>query len=114
MQLSLNVYKKDNKKEVEKVVVANEFDIMFGTVEDLVALIDVDKLDGEAKDIDLIAAVAKLLSGGMGKVKEVILDIFPDLTEEELRRTKAKELISVVVAVLKYGFTNMENVGSKN
>lgn len=115
MQLSLNIYKKDNKKEVEKVVVANEFDIMFGTVEDLVALIDVDKLDGEAKDIDFIAAVAKLLSGGMGKVKDVILEIFPDLTEEELRRTKARELLSVVATVLKYGFANMSDIGgSKN
>lgn len=114
MQLSLNIYKKENRREIERVAVANEFDIMFGTVEDLIALIDVEKLSGEVKDIDFISAIASLLSGGIGQVKDLIMEIFPDVTEDEMRRVKARDIMSVLVAVLKYGFANMAGVGSKN
>ena len=42
--------------------------LLYCTVEDLVALIDVDKLDGEAKILTFIAAVAKPLRRN-GKLK---------------------------------------------
>lgn len=104
MQLNLNIYK---GKTIEKVHTANEFDIMFGTVEDLIALIDTDKLSGDVTDTDFIAAVAVLLKGGFGQVKNLIFELFPDVTEEELRRTKMKDVLGILVDVLKYGFSEM-------
>lgn len=112
MQLNLNIYK---GRQIEKVYIANEFDIMFGTVEDLVDLIDTDRLTGEVTDTDFIGAVAVLLKGGLGRVKNLMFELFPELTEEELRRTKTREIIGILAQVLKYGFAGMAGAAnSKN
>ncbi len=109
MQLNLNIYK---GKMVEKVYTADEFDIMFGTVEDLINLIDVDRLSGNVTDTDFIGAVATLLKGGFGQVKTLLKELFPDVTDEELKRTKMKEVLAILVQVLKYGFTEMAAAGN--
>ncbi len=108
MQLNLNIY---NGREVEKVYTANEFDIMFGTVEDLIELIDVDKFSGGATDLDFITAIATLLKGGMEQVKSLLKELFPEVTEEELKRTKVREVLEILMQVLKYGFSNMAGAG---
>ena len=112
MQLNLNIYK---GKTIEKVYTANEFDIMFGTVEDLISLIDVDRLTGDISDADFVTAIMLVLRNGFDQVKTLIQEIFPDVTDEELRRTKIKEVAMVIVQVLKYGFKSMAAAGnSKN
>lgn len=109
MQLNLNIYK---GKTIEKVHTANEFDIMFGTVEDLINLIDTDRLTGNVTDTDFIGAVAVLLKGGFGQVKSLLKELFPEVTDEELKRTKMKEVMHILVDVLKYGITEMTGASS--
>lgn len=110
MQLNLNIYK---GKTIEKVYTANEFDIMFGTVEDLIALIDTDKLSGNVSDVDFIGAVAVLLKGGFEQVKSLMKELFPEVTDEELKRAKMKDVLSILVDVLKYGFSEMMGASGK-
>ena len=102
MQLNLNIY---NGKEIEKVYTANEFDIMFGTVEDLINLIDVDKLSGSASDMDFIGAIMTLLKGGFSQVKTLV-------TEDELKRAKIREVVRILMDVLKYGLAEMSSASS--
>jgi hypothetical protein len=109
MQLNLNIY---SGKTVEKVYTADEFDIMFGTVEDLVSLVDVDRLSGNVTDTDFIGAVAVLLKGGFGQVKTLLKELFPDVTDEELKHTKMKEVLAILVQVLKHGFSEMAAAGN--
>ena len=109
MQLNLNIYK---GKTIEKVYTANEFDIMFGIVEDLINLIDVDHLSGNVTDVEFIGAVAMLLKGGFGEVKSLLKELFPEVTDEELKRTKMKEVLNILVQVLKYGFSEMTSASS--
>lgn len=104
MQLNLNIYK---GKTIEKVYTANEFDIMFGTVEDIINLIDTDRLTGNVSDTDFIAAVAVLVKDGFGQVKTLLKELFPDVTDDELKRVKMKDVISILAKVLKYGFSEM-------
>lgn len=112
MQLNLNIY---NRGKVEKVYTANEFDIMFGTVEDLVNLVDTDRLSGNVSDVDFISAVVVLLKGGFDQVRSLLKEIFPEVTDEELKRTKMKEVVSLLVSVLKYGLSEMGGASnSKN
>ena len=112
MHLVLNIY---SGKTVEKVYTADEFDIMFGTVEDLINLVDVDRLSGNVTDTDFIGAVAVLLKGGFRQVKTLLKELFPDVTDEELKRAKMKEVLAVLVQVLKYGFSEMaESRNAKN
>lgn len=112
MQLNLNIYR---GREIEKAYTANEYDIMFGTVEDLINLIDVDSLTGGKTDADFVGAVAALLKGGISSVRSLLKEIFPDVTDEELKRVKMKDVVAILVNVLKYGFVNMSGASnSKN
>lgn len=111
MQLNLNIYKKG---KVEKVYTANEFDIMFGTAEDLIDLMDLDKLSGKVNDADMLCAVAALLKGGIEQVKTLMLEIFPEATEDELKRTKIKEVAAVLIQVLKHSISEIAGAGSPN
>ena len=112
MQFNLNIYK---GRDIEKVYTANEFDIMFGTVEDLVNLIDVDSLTGGKSDADFVGAIATLLKGGLGEVKSLLKEIFPEVTDDELKRVKMKDVVVILVKVLKYGFATMKGASnSKN
>lgn len=110
MKLELKIYK---GKAVEKIYTAAEFDIMFGTVEDVVALIDVDALSGEGDDMDLVKACMNMLSGGIGKVKDLLKDIFTGVTDEELRRVKIKELVPLFLNLVKFSLDQIKSVGTE-
>ena len=96
MELKLNVYK--NQREIEKTYTANTYDVLFGTVEDLTNMLDLEAFaDGNATS--LMAATGKLITGSRELLKPLLKDIFPGLTDEELRRVKAKELLEVVAGL---------------
>ena len=94
--MKLNVYK--NQKEIEKTYEVDNYDIMYGTVQDILALLDeVDDLSDNAKLFDLIKA-------NRTKLEDLILDIFggEGLTAEEMRRVKLKEFIPVFIDLFAY------------
>lgn len=90
--ITLNIYKKDNNKEIEKKYQVEGYDLMLGTVEDIINIIDVDKLNDKKE-------VAKMVVKGYSKIKPLLFDIFPGVTDEELNRVKIKELMGVMVDV---------------
>lgn len=97
MELKLNIYKSQN--EIKKTYTADTYDVMMGTVEDLLNALDLDALMGHKGATTAAAAAGKLVANGMDMVKPLLKDIFPDLTDEELRHTKAKEVLSVIVGL---------------
>lgn len=88
--ISLNIYKKDDKKTIEKTYTVDGYELMLGTVEEFVNIIDVDKLNDNT-------AVAGMVLKGYGKIKPLIKDIFPEITDEELNRVKVTELVQVII-----------------
>lgn len=112
MELTLNIYK---GREIEKTYTVREVDIMLGTVEDLINLIEPENLMDDTKPMDMVGAVTKLVKDGFAQVKGLIMEIFPEVTEEEMRRTKVKEIVQILVKVVKYGFAEMTGASnSKN
>lgn len=109
MELKLNIY---DGREIEKTYTASECDIMFGTVEDFIALVDTDKLSESASDKDLIVAVTKLLCGGLGEVKTLLKDVFVGVTDDELKRTKMSELVPILVRIVKFSFAEIMSIVS--
>lgn len=91
MEIKLNIYQKG---QVEKTLVTDSADIMYGTVEDMLNVVQLDKLDDEME-------IAKMVVGALPLVKPLLLDAFPECTEDDLRRTKVKELVPVVVDIIK-------------
>jgi len=92
--IRLNVYGKENKKEVEKTYEVEGYDLLMGTVEDFIKYVDIDKLND---DVEII----KMVIGCLSQIKPLLLDVFEGITEDELKRTKVKEVIACVVAIIK-------------
>ena len=102
MELKLNIYK--NKNDIEKTYVSTTFDIMFGTIEDIFEPIEIDKLDNSVE-------LGKMILRVMPSVKPFLKDVFEGLTDDELRRTKAKEVIALFVEIYKYSFEEFNGLG---
>lgn len=93
-EIRLNIYKADNKNEIEKTHKVEGYDLMYGTVEDFIGVIDLEKM---TNDVEIIKAVVSCL----GQLKPLLLDVFDELTEDELKRTKVKELVPCLVLIIK-------------
>ena len=87
--MKLNIYK--DQKTIEKTYEAESYDIMFGTVEDLFAVLE------DVKDVSDEQQILDVVRRNWGKVAELLRDIFPGLSQEELRRVKIRELIPLFV-----------------
>ena len=104
MELKLNIYK---KKEIEKTYTTESYDLLFGTVEDFIELVDLDKLE-KGTDAEIIKLVGNvIIKGGLEIIKPLIKDIFDGLTDEELRHTKVSEIAIIIVEVVKCAISQM-------
>lgn len=101
--MKINVYK---NREIEKSYEAENYDLMFGTVEDIMTIFDIDALK-TGSDVELINLVTKALPSCLNIINPLLKDIFEGLTDEELKRVKLKEVAIVLVDVIKYTLTEI-------
>lgn len=108
MDLKLNIY---DRRNIVKTYTAETYDIMFGTVEDLIDTFNLDGLNAN-DNVELIKIATNIVMNGKDVVKPLLKDIFEGLTDDELRNTKIKEVATVLVEVVKF---TMEQIakGSK-
>ena len=103
MELKLNIYE---KRQVVKTYTAETYDLMFGTVEDLLELINIDNLQS-GSDVEIIKLVGNVVVKGMNIIKPLLKDIFEGLTDDELKRTKVNEIATVLIDVVKFSISEM-------
>lgn len=101
MELKLNVYK---GREVEKTYTTDTYDLMYGIVEDILGVLDLEKMTDNLE-------VAKMVINLMPQIKPFLKDVFEGLSDEELRRTKVKELIAVFVNIVMYSINEIAETG---
>lgn len=108
MQLLLNIYN-ENNTVIAKQYKTEEVNILFGTIEDLIDLIDEDNLQDNME-------LAKVIIKSMKKLKPVLKQVFVGVTDEELRLTRTNELVPLFMQIIKYMFTQVNSLGdnSKN
>ena len=92
--MKLNIYK--NQKEIEKTYEVDNYDLMYGTVEDALEIFD------EIDDLKDNLQIFKVIQKNRTKLNDLLKDIFPDLTDEELRKIKLKELVPVFIGLFTY------------
>ena len=92
--MKLNVYK--NQKEIEKTYEIDTYDLMYGTVEDILAIFD--DVDDLSDNMKLFSVIQK----NRTKLNDLLLDIFPDMTEDDLRKIKLKELVPLFIELFNY------------
>lgn len=92
--MKLNIYK--NQNEVLKTYEIDAYDLMYGTVEDIFEVLD--ELDNKSSDMDILNAVKKHRK----KINILLKDVFPELTDEELKWIKLKELVPFFIELFVY------------
>lgn len=109
--MKLHIYK---KKEIVKTYEADTYDLMFGVLEDVAAAVKLDEMK-TGTDAEIIKIVSNLVLHSMGTVKDLLKDIFPGITDEELKNTKVSEIAEVIIDVVRYTIAElMKGFGSKN
>ena len=109
--MKLNVYK---KREIVKTYEADTYDLMFGVLEDVAEAVHLDELKS-GSDAEIIKIVGNLVLHSMGTVRDLLKDIFPGITDEELKNTRVSEIAQVIIDVVKFTIAElMKGFGSKN
>ena len=86
-QMKINIWK--NQKEIEKTYTADAYDLMYGTLQDIFEVLD------EVKDFENESQILKIITENRKTLDGLLMDIFPEMTEEDLKHIKVKELIPV-------------------
>ena len=95
MNIKLNVY--DGSGGVVKTCEARMIDLEFGTIRSLMELLNVESIDDTANLLKTIYRAWDELTG--------ILDqCFPDMNYSDWEHVKLKELVPIVIDILKYSF----------
>ena len=93
MKLTLNIYE---GKKIVKTYEADEFTLMTGVCEDIINVVDIDKLtNGKLDDKTLGIEVIKVVAKSFSKFKPFLQDIFVGLTDDEYRNMKAAYMIGM-------------------
>jgi hypothetical protein len=106
--ITLNIYDVHDKTKIKKTLEAEGYDLMLGTVEDFMDIIDIDKINDSNE-------VAKMAIKGYRQLKPLIMDIFPELTNEDYKRIKVSDLVRLIVQVGKAVVESLDLIkSSKN
>lgn len=103
--MELNIY---SKGKVIKTYQAETYELPWGVVTDVTSAIDIEKLANGGED-ELYTMFGGLLLTSAPKINDLMMDIFDGLTEEELRKASAPEIIECLVDVVIYTFERIEN-----
>lgn len=99
MELKLNIY---NGKKVEKTYIAETIDLTFGTVEDVLDVLDIEHIASNTDLLSLVPRAAKQL-------KPFLKDIFDGLTDEEIRRTRISDIVTIFKELYNYAALEIAN-----
>lgn len=103
--MELKIYK--NQTEVIKTYKCEHYDITWGTVNKVLALFDLENMtDG--------VALLKVISQCRAEINTVLMDMFPEITEEELERVKIKDLIPLIEGIFGFSFKELVGIFGKN
>lgn len=108
--MKLGIYE---KKRLVKEYTSDTYDLMFGTVEDIAEAMNLDGLQ-TGSDVEIIQMAANLIKTNMDTVKDLLKDIFDGLTDEDIKKTKVREIARVLVDVVKYTVSQLKMGDSKN
>lgn len=101
----LELQVKDKKGNVIKTVEANTFDVYFGTIDNLMRLLDIDE---QTSSFELLKKITK----AWGEVTELLGDIFPDMTDQDWKYVRLNDLVPIVLRIVKYTFLEIMTIPS--
>lgn len=109
MELRLNIYTDKKCKVIEKTLTANDFELSTGVCEDVLRLIKVDQIDDLAalSEESQAALLLDIITANFDQFKDLLKNVFDDLTDDALSRTKLSDMMSVVAKIIKFSFATL-------
>lgn len=102
------------KKEIVKTYEADTYDLMFGVLEDVADAIKLDELKSGSNE-EIIRMAGALITRSMDTVKGLLKDMFPGITDEEIKNTRVSDIAACLVDVVKFTISQLaRGIGSKN
>lgn len=105
--MKLNIYNKD--KTIVKTYEADEYKLMYGTLEDLLDAIDIDTLN-TGSNVEIAQVIANFINESRDTAKDLLKDMFDGLTDDELRRAAVDEMLVCLSDAVKYVFKQVKRV----
>ena len=102
MNLTLNVYD-DSGKKIMKQYKSTTYDLMFGTVMNLMELLKIEEMDNQME-------MLKTIYNGWDEIKNVLAGVFPDATDDDWKHVKVKELLPTILDIAKFSVTEMFSI----
>lgn len=103
--MKLNIYEKG---KILKTYQVDEYELPWGVVTDVTSAIDLEKIQSGGMD-ELYSAFGGLLLTSSAKINDLMKDMFDGLTEEELRKASAPEIIECLIDVVVYTLQRIQN-----
>ena len=98
--MKLNIY---SGKNIVKTYECGNFDLTYGGIEDVIEIIDGKDLENKSDLINVAIASFHLL-------RPLLKEVFDGLTDDELRTVKIRELIVVIVELIKASVANLKMI----
>lgn len=107
--IKLDIRNKKNK--IVKTYEAQEINLKMGTVEDIVEVLNIDKaINANDTAVNLYEVISTVVMNSYAMCKPILQDVFPELTSEELRNVNFKDVINVVIDIIKYSIGDINAV----
>ena len=98
MELEITVY--DDDDNVVKKCKAQTVDIRFGQISAIMELVNIDEMDNS---MELLKTVKKAWT----QLTRILSKVFPDMEDKDWENVSVKELLPVVVAIIKDSIAEM-------
>ncbi len=97
-EIKITIY--NNKGEAVRESTAQTFDLRMGSIRKVMELLKVESITDTAEMLRVVLSVWDELTGILG-------ECFPDITAEEWDGVKVKEIMPVIVQIMKFAFSEM-------
>lgn len=98
--MKLNIYK---GKTIVKTYEVDNYDLTYGVIEDIVEIVD-------GKDLENKNDLVNVAIDSFHLLRPLLKEVFDGLTDDELRTVKIRELIVVIVELIKASISNLKMI----
>ena len=100
MELKLNIYSQKErdakgKRKIEKTYKVDSYELLYGTIEDVLNLFD------DVAILEKDEEIFNIIKSARNQVNDLLKDIFIGISDDELKRTNFEEIATVIIDVLK-------------
>ncbi len=105
MELKLNIY---SGGKIKKTYQTDSFHLEYGTVVDLLNIVDLDAMSQTEEKSKQIKMILKLLP----ELNPLVKSVFPDITDDEIRHADIKEIVHFFTVVFHEASSMIQGISS--